>query len=128
MIPFFGGFLLMFNCLCPFFDTDPVPKPRDPNPAKSFGSLRIRIHNATDNRVADVQPVNRRVIRGRTSSLIWVQSVESQSAGSSCQVVLSGFAANNLPEPETLKAELEARFGTPVLGLRDHHSLPSKLS
>jgi hypothetical protein len=42
----FYGF---YACVHPVLDTDPDPDPKprgtDPDPTKSFGSMRIRIHN-----------------------------------------------------------------------------------
>jgi hypothetical protein len=46
MNPFFDGF---YTCFHPVLDSDPDPDPKprvpDPDPTKTFGSMRIRIHN-----------------------------------------------------------------------------------
>jgi hypothetical protein len=47
LILFYGFFLYLHPVSGP--DPDPDPKPRVMDPAKSFGSMRIRIHNTVIN-------------------------------------------------------------------------------
>jgi hypothetical protein len=42
-------FLIIFVKVSPVLDPDPKPRVTYPDPAKSFGSLRIRIHNTVKN-------------------------------------------------------------------------------